>query len=394
MPHEADFAGVDLEGSICHPGVAPQPRMPHVSTTAAKGYVPEFDTLRALACIGVMIGHFAPFRGIPMLERPADRLGALGVDLFFALSGFLITGILLRCRDSTAEQSRPRILKQFYFRRALRIFPLYYLAIALCVACRIPGIAANLPWFLTYTVNYGKAVVPAGWYPLHHFWTLAVEEQFYLVWPVFVLFIRARYLPRLCWILIAVSFSERAILEMTGSDAVLVLQSTICCLEPLLMGAVCAIVYCKNGLKRTFLFTSLLVGAISSAAIVMFANDKILYILGRLSYAVLFSSIIGLLAVFTGSRGLYLLRLKPFLFLGRISYGVYVWHLPVLRCSLESIAHLPRWADRDFHPAANFAALFGVTIAAATASWFLFEGPLNGLKRRFPYLAEHRQGAH
>ena len=310
------------------------------------------------------------------------------MDLFFALSGFLITGILLRCRDSTAEQSRTGVLRQFYARRALRIIPLYYLAIALCFACRIQGIASNLPWFLTYTVNFGKAVVPVGWYPLNHFWTLAVEEQFYLGWPLLVLFLSPRHLPRLCWFLIAVSFVERTLLQMTGSDAVLVLQSTICCLEPLLMGAVCSIVYCRNELNKTYLLRLMVVGGVSSAAIILFADDNVLYMVGRLAYAVLFSSIIGLLAMFTGSRGLYLLRLRPFLFLGRISYGIYVWHLPVLRYSLENAGFLPRWAARDVNPAGNFAALAGVTIAVSTASWYFFEGPLNGLKRKFPYSRE------
>ena len=140
-------------------------------------YLPELDTLRALAVTGVIVHHYVP----------AHELGILaigGVELFFVLSGFLITRLLLAARREVerGRQHRAAALGRFYARRALRIFPLYYLVVAVLAAVDLPPAREILPWLLTYTLNFHMA---SRGYVDHfaHFWTLAVEEQFYLVWP-------------------------------------------------------------------------------------------------------------------------------------------------------------------------------------------------------------------
>ena len=155
-----------------------------VPATRASEYVPEFDTLRAFAALAVMMSHFT--EDINFL---LSRLGWLGVILFFCLSGYVITGILLRCRDLQGSQSIWATLSRFYIRRALRIFPLYYFAIFLFLFI-LPSIRSNLLWFLLYAVNIGKVFGYSGtqgFVPLNHFWTLAVEEQFYIIWPFVIL---------------------------------------------------------------------------------------------------------------------------------------------------------------------------------------------------------------
>src|SRR5437763_217904 len=156
------------------------------------GYIPQLDGLRGTAVIMVLIGHAASFvEGLPyagMVEYVRFT-----VDVFFVLSGFLITGILLDAKGSN------HYFRNFYVRRVLRIFPLYYgflfVFFILAPALRPPtpggpfeGWRASQGWFWSYLSNY-QLLFPQ-WvrpYPLSHFWTLAVEEQFYLFWPTVVL---------------------------------------------------------------------------------------------------------------------------------------------------------------------------------------------------------------
>jgi len=159
------------------------------SDTRALDFMPQLDGLRAFAVSAVLVHHLLDVSILP--EAPfALSWGLLGVRLFFVLSGFLITGLLLSGRDAVEVRSvsRLHVLKQFYVRRALRIFPLYYLVIVLAMAFGDADARAQLPWLATYTYNFWISAL--GWFPAHfsHFWSLCVEEQFYLVWPLVVLF--------------------------------------------------------------------------------------------------------------------------------------------------------------------------------------------------------------
>src|SRR5262249_40880734 len=144
-------------------------------------YMPQLDGLRAVAVLAVVAHHTLPG---PLVD--ALNPGAAGVRLFFVLSGFLITGILLGCRESMAQQGAGQALASFYARRFLRIFPLYYFALAVVLLAGVQEARDGAAWHLAYLSNvYG---VRQGWLgSLAHFWSLAVEEQFYLVWPALVL---------------------------------------------------------------------------------------------------------------------------------------------------------------------------------------------------------------
>src|SRR5689334_6993090 len=151
-------------------------------------YMPQLDALRALAVLAVMVHHFLP------VDRfiPPDyiTLGFLAVRLFFVLSGFLITGILLSYRSDTRDNA----LRRFYLRRVLRIFPIYYLTLFIALALQVRAIQLGAFWHLTYLSNYVAPFHPEWMGPASHFWTLAVEEQFYFVWPFIVLFVPRKYL--------------------------------------------------------------------------------------------------------------------------------------------------------------------------------------------------------
>src|SRR6266478_475231 len=157
--------------------------------TAAPARMTQLDGLRAVAVGSIMLFHFNPdsfiARCVPL---------PLGIDLFFVLSGFLITGILLRGRPT------PEFVVSFYFRRALRLFPLYYLVLGgLLLASH--EVRAAWDYYAFYGVNLWVAK-NQRWGVATHFWSLAVEEQFYLIWPLFVVLMSRRALSLLCIALI------------------------------------------------------------------------------------------------------------------------------------------------------------------------------------------------
>ena len=170
------------------------------SPPAEPAHLPALDGFRGLAILAVMLSHFLNAGHAVTEESWWGRVllgGFVGVDMFFVLSGFLITGILLDARVTTA-----RGFGVFYARRALRIFPLYYASLALVFLLRPAG--PDSPWWdRTFASNLGATwkgrwlVSPEG-FDLGHFWSLAVEEQFYLVWPFLVAALGRRHLPKIC----------------------------------------------------------------------------------------------------------------------------------------------------------------------------------------------------
>src|SRR5579862_7894518 len=150
-----------------------------MATASRSTHYPALDGLRGVAILSVMVEHLAP--------RLLAGGGWVGVDLFFVLSGFLITGVLLDGKDD------PHRGRTFYVRRALRIFPLYYATLALITfgplakALALGLSAQTLGWYWIYGTNWQIALGMAhigG--PIAYFWSLAVEEQFYLIWPLII----------------------------------------------------------------------------------------------------------------------------------------------------------------------------------------------------------------
>ncbi len=153
-------------------------------------HLDQLDTLRAFAVTAVLIRHFWPEL------QPGLDLGARGVHLFFVLSGFLITGILLRSRALVEDSGRGTglAIRRFYIRRFLRIFPIYYLVLAVTWALGFPDVRSGIVWHLAYGSNILFAI-ENQWPPTTaHLWSLSVEEQFYLIWPLLMLLVPRRHL--------------------------------------------------------------------------------------------------------------------------------------------------------------------------------------------------------
>lgn len=140
--------------------------------------------------------------------------GVFGLRYFFVLSGFLITGILFRA--AAMQSDRAAVLKVFYLRRCLRILPVATLAILVAYAFDVATVRERIWWYLTYTINIRNAAVGEFDGGLGHFWSLALEEQFYLFWPFLVLFVPRRHLGRTLVAMIAVGVISRLAVLLSG----------------------------------------------------------------------------------------------------------------------------------------------------------------------------------
>ena len=196
-------------------------------------YIPEFDGLRACAVMLVIVSHWLPDSFI-INYLPC---GAIGVTLFFVLSGYLITKILYNDRQ---KENKWKSVKLFYFRRLLRIFPIYYLVLFLITITNYNHLRQHILWFFSYLQNIYIAIVndwPGGVGP---YWTLAVEEQFYLFWPFIILFCNEKWIFRVILVFIFLSPLFRLGIYFYYSEISSVVL-TPSCFDTLALGAILAL---------------------------------------------------------------------------------------------------------------------------------------------------------
>lgn len=351
--------------------------------------MPQLDGLRACAVLAVMAYHFVP----------AARLNdwaILGVKLFFVLSGFLITGILLRSRDEAESLGASRVvtLRRFYIRRFLRIFPLYYSVIAAALIFNWEPVREILPWLLTYTLNIHMAA--QGWFvdKFAHFWTLAVEEQFYIFWPWLILFAPRKWLAPLTAAFIVLGPLYRAYEMFIGLRGLASFIFTAACLDALCMGALLAMAAHRQEnsetIKKWLNRIALPAGPAFTAFFMIYQRPGIYQTLRTvffdLAMAVFFAWLIFSAANgFKGIAGKFL-EWGPVTYLGKISYGLYVYHpfMPHLWEFIFKKFGLPY--VRDGWPSLLLSSVS--TLLVASLSWRFMEKPLNDLKRYFNYNAK------
>lgn len=348
-------------------------------------YMPQLDALRALAVLAVMVHHFLP------VDRflPPDyiTLGLLAVRLFFVLSGFLITGILLSYRS----EERGTALRRFYLRRILRIFPIYYLTLFIALALQVRPIQQGAFWHLTYLSNYVAVAHPEWMGPASHFWTLAVEEQFYFVWPFILLFVPQRYLTKTIVGTIALAVLFRAfvlfVLSISIDAAGLFTFAT---LDSLGGGALLALFHYDERLRprlprlmKLFLISGLVIVTLTTGCYVFNVGFRILHTLLTLGISFLFVVLIEKTARgFTG-KAKSVMENAVVLYIGKISYGLYVYHNFMLAIVLY---YLLKWtAAPDYRLVALLSTV--TTFATAILSWHVVERPLMQLKNRFSFSA-------
>ncbi len=362
--------------------------LPDVAPARLK-YMPQLDGLRAFAVVAVMFQHF--YGSAVGIDLP---VGEWGVQLFFVLSGFLITGILLNCRENAdfgeANAQRKLQLRQFYIRRALRILPLFYLVVLGAALLNIRPIREDLLWHLTYTSNILVAIKGSWPGPASHFWSLAVEEQFYLVWPWLILWLPTKYLRPAILTAIVVAPLSKVVGYAAGLGPIPLFVLTIACLDALGIGALLALYRQQkpelfNDLTRDERYNWLGFVAFGGAILscLFWQSHYFVQVAGTLAATLFFAWLVHRAAVgFKGAPG-RLLTWKPMLYLGQISYGLYIFHkfMTVIVPHVFGALRIPYPTE----PVTQAVLLIAINIAVASCSWYLFERPINRLKQRFKY---------
>jgi peptidoglycan/LPS O-acetylase OafA/YrhL len=337
----------------------------------------------------VLIGHFFPFDNPIRTTLP---LGWLGVRLFYVISGFLITGILLEGRQVAAAgvRSVSSVLRRFYVRRVLRIMPAYYGVLALALALGVEGLREELPWHLTFTSNIYYAIEGRFTGPAFHLWSLSVEEQFYLVWPWIVIFTPRRHMTLVMLGAIATALVWRIAGTWVGWPGITVLAPTPGCLDTLGLGGLLALSLRGETAisRRTIEGVGWLLGLPLAALLLHFHTNgtgvATRTILNDLAMGLVFVAVVNRALRGVGGPIGWLLDLPPVRYVGKISYGIYLIHLFVLQLSPRLFESLGLNAQNFGVWPATFT-LLALTVGAATISWYAFEKPINGLKRHFSY---------
>jgi peptidoglycan/LPS O-acetylase OafA/YrhL len=306
-------------------------------------HLAALDGLRGLAILMVLFVHFigdaAPITGVERAIVKLSNYGVWGVDLFFVLSGFLITCILHDAKTS------PHYFRNFYVRRTLRIFPLYY-GVLLLLFVALPAAPVPYPsglsealrhegWLWTYTSNIYLSLAHSWTLPyVSHFWSLAVEEHFYLVWPIVVLASSRRRLLGICALAAAFSLGLRCILSFAGAGQVALVALTPCRLDALCTGAFLAISVRSLGIARVACVAKRALPALLGLVLVASAwnatlgwlPDLVLPLRGMLVALSFGALLIVSLVTPRTSRTGRLLRSTAMRLLGKYSYGLYVFH--------------------------------------------------------------------
>jgi peptidoglycan/LPS O-acetylase OafA/YrhL len=339
-------------------------------------HLPQLDGLRGLAILIVLLGH--------LITQPIgfgiDRLGALppiGVDLFFVLSGFLITNVLLRTRG------KEHFFTNFYARRGLRIAPLYFALLIFMFAIanhRLVALTFNeqrLHWqvFALYLQNvYYRQILEGEPLALAVTWSLAIEEQFYTVWPLLVSKLTIRNLSIIATVLIVVAPVARMVVPIFGYDPYI---NPLCRMDAMAMGALLAFWLVQaNPSIREIKRKAARVLAAGLAGETVFHFLGLTHIMSKSLVALMFAALLALSLAWDPLRKI--LSMAPLRLTGKVSYCLYLAH-PVI-CDL--VYREFRGASLAMKAARSLLILV-LSYAVASLSWTCFEAPILSFKKYF-----------
>lgn len=400
------------------PSTAVEPLSLAKNSTPVNGTLPGSDTR---APFGIRLKSLDGLRGVAILAviafhalRVRHATGLFGgswsaiqwslwagVDLFFALSGFLITGILLDSREDK------RYFLNFYARRTVRIFPLYYavLTAALLIVPAVIGLShlpplyprllENQLWLWTYLQNYlqstGEHTLPG----FGHFWTLAVEEQFYWVWPLIVYFTNRHWLLRVCVLLCAASPLLRLALSLSGDANWAIRQYTFTRADSLLYGAMVALVLRNPDLTRwvrrvapmaALASVMVLAGILVKFGMLAYEATETI-VLGYSALGILSAMLIYHLVTRQGQLAAALSR-PSIRWFGKYSYGMYVFHWPITQAYEAALRPKLQFGSPYLAALASFFVITSISGGVAFVSWHVFEVHFLKLKKYFEYSPE------
>jgi peptidoglycan/LPS O-acetylase OafA/YrhL len=330
-------------------------------------YMRQLDGLRAFAITFVIIAHwFSPFPSTGFIPY-----GEMGVILFFVLSGFLITTILLNYKTNIEKHKNSTVyyIGKFFKRRILRIFPIYYLTLFLIFIIQPSIIGRGLWWHCAYLSNFYFVLIKRDFdQPISQWWSLAVEEQFYLIWPFVIFFIRKKYLLLVILSIIVIGPVFR---QLNFTHSPINNYLTPACFDSIACGALLALYY--PWLTQRFTQSKFLMVLIFFLIMILISTHYILPLNDALKrvYLNCFSFIVIFKAA-KGYKGIIgsILTNPLAVYIGKISYGLYIYHklIPVFNLHIE-----PGWMLQIVR--------LIILLSIASMSYYLIEKPVLRLKK-------------
>jgi peptidoglycan/LPS O-acetylase OafA/YrhL len=330
------------------------------------GYRPALDGLRGVAVSLVMVSHLAP--------ATLSSAGDIGVLMFFTLSGFLITTLLIQERETSGRVDLP----QFYKRRALRLLPALIVLLMVLLALDVvvgsqAGYRRPALFTLFYVANWA-IIHGVDFNHINHTWSLSIEEHFYLLWPLtMVLVLRNHDKHALLWVAIAgaaASWAWRVVLWSSGASLPRVIYGTDTRLDGLLIGCLLAIVGYQR--IRHISWPLILAALVGVGSPLLVRTDAFHFAVGYA--AVGLGTAVVIAACLVGQRIASVLETQPLVWVGGISYGLYLWHLPVYGAVFKFGGAFP-------YPVQAVIAV-ALSLAIAALSYRLVEKRFLRLKRR------------
>ncbi len=386
--------------------------------------IPTLDGMRGIAVLLVLMFHFAwtfpgddPLTAVTFMEKAAVHAHAFlwsgwtGVDLFFVLSGYLITrGLVAPSKRGTGQR-----LKMFWMRRVLRIFPLYYafIIVGTIVALILAGTAAWIPGpsYWVYMQNYALSFDDEVLRWTAHFWSLAIEEQFYFVWPIVAVLVSRRRLIPTILVLIPGVVLLRAFLVLKGAHVPAILhffhdehgitkfvyRATFTRADGLLLGAFVAVTQREvhhpvSKAWRRLRFPVFIATALALCGLYVIANglndyDHRIMAIGYVTLALFFATSISMCAdAAISERARRFLSWRPLVACGKVSYGMYIFHWVLVILLVPRLVKMQAGMDAGTQMALNFGVIIGgtaIVYVLAELSFRFFEMPFLKLKGRF-----------
>jgi peptidoglycan/LPS O-acetylase OafA/YrhL len=345
--------------------------------------IPSLNGLRAISIALVIVGHLAGTRNAPFFLEHLEHVGNVGVRVFFVISGFLITSLLLREFDATQRIS----LKAFYLRRTLRIFPAFYCYVGIILLLTATGLAhvsvTDTLHAITYTSNYHVDTYTSGrplWsWDFNHLWSLAVEEQFYLIWPCLLVLLRPRQAILVAAIVIVMCPICRWVMWYDlGATPTGMTRRFHAVADALATGCVLAGIFNWLGRSQRYLsFASSwfgllipLTGLVASLGVGALGMGYY-YVWGQTLANVSIALLIDRCLRWPNSPVGQFLNWRLLVFVGTLSYSLYLWQEPFLN----------PMDDRAFFTGFPQNLVFALT--AALISYYVVESPFLRLKSRF-----------
>ena len=364
-------------------------------------YIPQFDVIRFFAAFMIVIYHsyiaWKGWFGLPGMLSTGDyktfsgfgrhvdqfiRNFPIGVDIFFFISGYLLTYLLVIEKDKYGKVNVPK----FYIRRGLRIWPLYFFIIAVSPFL-VSWLGEKQPtyWPTIALVNNFETISTQLWtYPFAHFWSICIEEHFYLFWPLIVAFIPFKKLPSAIILLIGLSWLYKIYTYIfLASNWYQLYLHTFSRMDVILLGGLLAVFYIRKPFEFKLNWISMVL--ISLILVLLLSFDDMSNfdnMLNGVTRRMVYISLMGLLMMdilFNPSRKAAIGRFKPLLYLGKVSYGIYMYGNILVLVVIKKF--LPLLHVNNIY--LYFLVIFTASLIVPVISYELMEKPFLKLKQRF-----------